>query len=236
MARDPVDTEAAALRAQALEALRGDDLDTARALLEAAVGRDSRDVAAWTNYGGVLGELGRSQEARQALETARRLDPLALEPLGNLGVIAREDGRLTEAEDLFREILVRAPGNLAARYNLAHTLFLSGRFDDAAAEYREGLRLDPEKTPNQNARLAWALAAAGQTDKAGHELRRALERMPAGEGAAVLEEAAEVLRAIAAIGPGVAASVLKLSGIVRRWARTQGLPSPTIPAEVAPDK
>ena len=36
---------------------------------------------------------------------------------------------------------------------------LAGRFEESAEQYRAGLKRDPGKTPNQNARLAWALLA-----------------------------------------------------------------------------
>lgn len=214
MTRAPRNDETARALAQALDALREDDLERARERLASAVEGSPGDVAAWTNYGAVLGELGLMEEATQALETALALDPAATEAASNLGVVARESGRLDEAERLFRSLLERAPDSLAARYNLAHTLFLAARFDEAADAYREGLRRDAAKTANQNARLAWALVAAGRGAEARRELRRALERIAPEETDALRAEAAEVLAAIAAAKPEVAEEVARLRAFI----------------------
>lgn len=210
MIRAPGNDGTARARAEALEAVREDDLERARERLATAIAAAPGDVAAWTNYGAVLGELGLVEEARHALETALALDPAALEAASNLGVLARESGRLDDAERLFRGLLVRVPDSLAARYNLAHTLFLAARFDEAAEAYREGLRRDAAKTGSQNARLAWALLAAGRGAEARRELRRALGRIAPEETEALRAEAAEVLAAIAAAKPEIAEEVARL--------------------------
>jgi Flp pilus assembly protein TadD len=210
MAREPGDDDDAGLLSAALDAVRAEDLEMARARLADLVRTSPDSVAAWTNYGAVLGELGLEDQARCALESALALDPAAMEAASNLGVLDREGGRLMEAEARFRAILEREPGNLAAHYNLAHTLFLAARFDEAADVYRAGLRRDEARTPNQNARLAWSLLAAGRCAEAKRELDRSLGRLPPEEMEALRAEAAEVLPAIAAARPDLAGEVARL--------------------------
>lgn len=186
------------------DCLLADDIDRARAAFARVVELDPENVRAWINYGATCGEAELAEEAVRALERALELDPTSRDATSNLGVLRREGGRLNEAETLFRRVMAMDPGFVFGYYNLAHCLFLAGRFEEAAEQYRAGLRRDPGKTPNQNARLAWALLAAGDEKEAKRELKRALERMPEDEVPAFKEEAAEVLTALEAAKPGLA--------------------------------
>ncbi|MBX7185795.1 MAG: tetratricopeptide repeat protein [Vicinamibacteria bacterium] len=189
------------------DCLLGDDIDRAREAFARVVELDPRNVRAWINYGATCGEADLADEAARALERALELDPGSRDALSNLGVLRREAGRLDEAEKLFRRVLAMDPGFVFGYYNLAHCLFLAGRFGESAEQYRAGLRRDPLKTASQNARLAWALLAAGQDKDAGRELKRALERIDASELPALREEASQVLRAIEALRPADRAAI-----------------------------
>lgn len=186
------------------DCLLKDDIDRARAAFARVVELDPTNVRAWINYGATCGEADLADEAARALERALQLDPESRDATSNLGVLRREAGRLNEAETLFRRALAMDPGFVFGYYNLAHCLFLAGRFEESAEQYRAGLRRDPLKTPNQNARLAWALLAAGNEREAKRELKRALERMPDDEVPTIRKEAAEVLTALEAAKPGIA--------------------------------
>ncbi len=185
------------------DCLLKDDIDRARAAFARVVELDPTHVRAWINYGATCGEADLADEAARALERALDLDPASRDATSNLGVLRREAGRLNEAETLFRRAIAMDPGFVFGYYNLAHCLFLAGRFEESAEQYRAGLKRDPEKTPNQNARLAWALLAAGEEKEATRELKRALERMTEDERPAFQEEAAEVLTALEAAKPGL---------------------------------
>lgn len=186
------------------DCLLADDIDRAREAFARVVELDPANVRAWINYGATCGEADRAEEAARALERALELDPASRDALSNLGVLRREGGRLNEAEALFRRVIALDPGFVFGYYNLAHCLFLAGRFEESAEQYRAGLKRDPQKTPNQNARLAWALLAAGEENEAKRELKRAMERMAEDEVPAFKEEAAEVLAALEAARPGLA--------------------------------
>lgn len=203
------------------DCLLADDIDRAREAFARVVELDPTNVRAWINYGATCGEADLAGEAERALERALELDPSSRDATSNLGVLRRESGRLDEAERLFRRVLALDPGFIFGYYNLAHCLFLEGRFAESAEQYRAGLKRDPAKTANQNARLAWALLANGERAEAKRELGRALDRLPADEVRVFLDETAEVLAGIEALGPGARENVQTIRGVVDEWNRNR---------------
>ncbi len=197
------------------DCLADDDIDRARAAFARVVELDPKNVRGWINYGATCGEVELADEAARALERALELDPTSRDATSNLGVLRREAGRLDDAESLFLRVIAMDPDFVFGYYNLAHCLFLAGRFAEAAEFYRAGLKRDPAKTPNQNARLAWALLAAGEELEAKRELRRALDRITPEERDALVEEAEEVLTAIAAAKPDAKAAVDEARAMAR---------------------
>jgi tetratricopeptide (TPR) repeat protein len=82
-----------------------------------------------------------SQEAQAAYEAALTSDPRHLEARLNLGRLLHLEGRLDEAEAVYRG----SDGKEALlAYNLAVLLEDLGRESDAMASYREALGLDPQ--------------------------------------------------------------------------------------------
>ena len=197
------------------DCLADDDIDRARAAFARVVELDPGSVRGWINYGATCGEVELADEAARALERALELDPTSRDATSNLGVLRREAGRLDEAESLFLRVIAMDPDFVFGYYNLAHCLFLAGRFAEAAEFYRAGLKRDPAKTPNQNARLAWALLAAGEEQEAKRELRRALDRITPEERDALVEEAEEVLAGIEAAMPDAKRGAAELRALIR---------------------
>lgn len=200
-----------------------DDIERAREAFARVVELDPANVRAWINYGATCGEAEFADEAARALERALELDPKSREAISNLGVLRREAGRLSEAETLFRRALAMDPAFVFGYYNLAHCLFLAGRFEESAEQYRAGLKRDREKTPNQNARLSWALLANGEFQEAKRELKRALGRLPAEETQGFVEEAAEVLAGIEAARPAFKDEVALMRRVIDEWNRDRGV-------------
>jgi tetratricopeptide (TPR) repeat protein len=118
-------------------------------------------AAAFSNLGAALGEMDRPDDALAALQQALAHDPNGFPVLNNIGAVHRDAGRLREAEDAFRHVLALAPSFVFGHYNLGHTLFLGGRFDEARAAYEAGYERDGQKNPRQACRLAVARAASG---------------------------------------------------------------------------
>lgn len=88
------------------------------------------------------------------------------------------EGRLDEAEALFRKAVEAAPGQADGHNNLGIFLRRSGRLQEALACYRRALALDPA-CAEAHVNLANALAELGRFDAAIGHYRQGLELKPA---------------------------------------------------------
>ncbi len=84
---------------------------------------------AWLAYGDVLVDLGRTADARFAFEQARRLDPHRQRIEQATTALAGGDYR--SSEEIFREVLKRDAGHLAALAGLAAVAIRAGNTRDA---------------------------------------------------------------------------------------------------------
>jgi Flp pilus assembly protein TadD len=95
----------------------------------------------------------------------------------NLGQALFLQGRVAEAENLYRKALQLDPGNAQAHYNLANILDHDGRMPEALAEYGHALALRPEFFEAHN-NLGLALAKAGRPAAAIAEFQATLRLQP----------------------------------------------------------
>lgn len=162
--------------------------EAAEAFSRAAVrflmaGEEVRHLGALSNRAAVLAELGQGEAAFDELlrEIGERKGLRARVCL-NLGVVRERQGRLEEAERLYRESLELAQGNLEAMgrawNNLGALYHRQGKTQEARAAYQEALRL--ARTGQE-----WVLTAAVLANLA--ELTG--ERASLEEAIALLEEA-----------------------------------------------
>ena len=63
--------------------------------------------------------------------------------LKNHGNTLLNEGRISEAENLYRRAIKLDPGFMAAHYNLGNALRIQGRFEEALAAYETALKLAP---------------------------------------------------------------------------------------------
>ncbi len=173
--------------------------------------------AAFGNLGAALGELDRGNEALEALRQALAHDPDGYPIVNNLGAVYRDMGRLADAEAAFTRVTHLQPAFVFGFYNLAHTLFLAGRFAEARDAYAEGMRRDSQKNARQACRLAMARAAAGDATGAIADLEAVAERVPADVMRDLMEEAESTLRALSAIGAADAAGLARVLERVRAY-------------------
>jgi TolB-like protein/DNA-binding winged helix-turn-helix (wHTH) protein len=112
------------------------------------------------NVMGVLFEelLGRHSDALVAFETAARLDPLSLPPIGNRVVALHERNRLAEAEPEAEKLAAIAPG-MYARIR-GDVMSTGGKWADLIPARLDALRIDPEQTPTRR-NLSSEFAAIG---------------------------------------------------------------------------
>jgi tetratricopeptide (TPR) repeat protein len=154
--------------------LRLDDMSRASTSFRAAAERMPRFGSAWSNLGATLGELDRSAEALDAFTHALECDPNSAQTLNNIGVLQREMGQLPASEASFRRVIALEPNLAFGSYNLGHTLFLQGRYQEALGSYAQGQKRDAERNPVQAARLAMCRLAVGDGGGALTELQRAV--------------------------------------------------------------
>ena len=81
-------------------------------------------------------QAGRFEAAESALDQWLMVHPGDVETLFLLGIIARRQGRLTEAAVRFRKALDRRPDATRIRLELAGTLFLTRRDEEADYHFR----------------------------------------------------------------------------------------------------
>ena len=195
--------------------LRADDLERAAERFAEAVRLMPAFSAALSNLGAALGETERPDEAIAALEQALHYDEGSHQVLNNLAVVYREQGRLDDAVAAARRVVSAAPAFVFGYYNLAHALFLQGRFADATRWYAEGQSRDPQKNPVQAARLAISRVASGDADRGISEMGTLLAVLPADAAATIREEADEILQALLQLPGAPREGIVRMLGLVR---------------------
>lgn len=94
-------------------------------------------AVAWSNLGHVLRARGDATEAAAAFDRAHALDPDEALFVFNLGTALLAKGQATDALACFEQAARLAPAYVEARENVAVTLQVLRRFDEARAVYRE---------------------------------------------------------------------------------------------------
>jgi tetratricopeptide (TPR) repeat protein len=196
--------------------LRADDLQRAAEKFAEAARLMPTFSAALSNLGAALAETERPDDAIAALEQALRHDPAAHQTLNNLAVVYREQGRLDEAIEGGRRVVSLAPDFVFGRYNLAHALFLSGRFVEARDTYADAHERDPQKNAVQAARLAVSRAAAGEGVQAANEMSAVLAGVPEELKAMITEEAEGTLEALLTVPQVPRDAIAALLEVIRR--------------------
>lgn len=111
-------------------------------LLQEATRLDPGAVGAWFNLGRALADSGRGKEADAAFEKSFDLSPerksLAY------GSKAHQEGKLDEAERLYRQVLRFNPGNVDAMRLLSNILAQTQRADEAEQLLVKALTLTPD--------------------------------------------------------------------------------------------
>jgi serine/threonine-protein kinase len=116
------------------------DWDGAEADLEHAVALNASSVEALATFGEFLSAMGRHDEAIEAIETARRLDPRQVETLQHLGIAYWMAGKGDKALEAVNESLTIVPDAPRAHYGRMLILDQLGRHDEAMDERLATLR------------------------------------------------------------------------------------------------
>jgi Flp pilus assembly protein TadD len=130
----------------------------------------------YSDLGFTMARLGKSEEARADYQKALELDPNCASAHFNLAVTFVQAGKFGEAESHYRQALPARP--TAETHNgLGYVLARQGRTDEAVAEFRKAIDVDPKFTPAYN-NLAEALVVQGKLDEAASCYRRSLAEKP----------------------------------------------------------
>lgn len=115
--------------------------------------------------------------AESLLSSALTKAPDDVQALQLLGVVRRSQGRLEEAEHLYRRSLALDPSQPQVHHNLGNLLNALGRIDECIAEEREAIRLRPSYADARFG-LAAALAEKGEHSLAEKAYREVLRLQP----------------------------------------------------------
>lgn len=94
----------------------------------------------WISLGEALGKMGKHDKAREAFESALRMDPTFADAWYNMGVMYEQAGNAAEAEQCYLkgvEIRETAPG----RNNLANTQRALLKLEESEKNYRRATEL-----------------------------------------------------------------------------------------------
>ena len=100
-----------------------------------------------------------------------------MEIMVNQAITAHQEGRLKEAEQLYRSILKIHPEHLTVMNNLGLILHHYSKFDEAEASYRKAIELKPDYQLAHN-NLGNTLKDLGRLDEAEASYRKAIELKP----------------------------------------------------------
>ena len=171
--------------------------------LDARIAAEPEALNARLERAGLLVELGRTLDARNAY-----LDVLARAPadrlaLNNLGTLLHSTGYRTAARTAYTEAAARHPADPMSQVNMANVLYECGEFEPAREHYETALRCDPDY-PEAHQGLSYVLAELGDAQRAAwHRQKgfepRAIRTLPyRGEGTPV-----SVLLLISALGGNI---------------------------------
>jgi adenylate cyclase len=120
------------------------DYDKAISEAEIGVALEPNSAYSYAFLGHALNYSSRYSEAISAYEKAIRLDPIpAMTTLLGLAHSLRMAGRYEEAVAIFKKLLQKLPDHLLGQVGLTATYSMMGRDEDAQAQAKEVLRIDP---------------------------------------------------------------------------------------------
>lgn len=134
-------------------------------LFEHTLAVTKNNPAAEQNYGFVLSEAGRLDEAAAHIKRAIQLAPDYVEARHNLGKVYMKQGKINEAVECFSELVKRQDAPAEVHYDLASVLLMQKKYDEAIKELARTLELNPDY-PHAPSAMAVALMSAGKVDEA----------------------------------------------------------------------
>ena len=147
------------------------------ALFRRAVEVTENNYIMLNNYGVLLGEMDRHEEALVHFRGALSVNPRYSKARNNIGKVVLKQGQIDEAIAVFTEVLRRGKDSADAHNNLGLAYARKGRLNLAVQHYNEALRLKPNYVKAIN-NLGIALKDWGRFDEALTQFTEALRIKP----------------------------------------------------------
>jgi tetratricopeptide (TPR) repeat protein len=132
------------------------------------------------DYADALHDIGDLRGAAQAAQRVTLPENAGADILLKMGRLAFEAGQPAEAERFFRTAVQVDPDQASAHQQLGLNLLILERYEEAAHELSEAVRLDP-KDPDSLAHLAYCEAKLGNADGARMHAQAALAIDPSNQ-------------------------------------------------------
>ncbi|KAF0192321.1 MAG: hypothetical protein FD165_946 [Gammaproteobacteria bacterium] len=169
-------------RAQQL--IKEQSLPAAQQLYREICRHADNDANAWSVLGGLSGQIGLLDEARDAFRQALVIDPQhqparvgLVQALRMLGLQHHNQQQYADATACFDELLTLQPADAGAWLGLGNSQFAAGLATQAAGAYRRAIRIQPD-FPEALVNLGNVLHAAGESAQALELYRQALRSQP----------------------------------------------------------
>ena len=134
-------------------------------------------AVAYSNFGNVLRELKRLNEAEKIYRSAVRVCPSLAEAHSNLGNALQELGKVEESEIFCRHAIRLEPRLVAAHNNLGNALYGLRRLEEAAESFKQAIALKPDFAEAYS-NLGNTLKALGKLNDAESACSSAIAKKP----------------------------------------------------------
>ncbi|WP_269612305.1 tetratricopeptide repeat-containing sulfotransferase family protein [Prochlorococcus marinus] len=141
------------------------------------INQGCNDHRVFSNYGVILKDLGKYQDAESSTRKAIELNPNFANAHSNLGIILSDVGKLEEAELSYRKAILIKPDYAEAHSNLGNLLRDLGKFKDAENSYRKAVELKPNFT-EAHYNLGNIFRVLGKLEQAEISMLKAIELNP----------------------------------------------------------
>ncbi len=135
------------------------------------------DHRVFSNFGGILKDLGKLQEAELSQRKAIEIKPDFAEAHSNLGNILNDLGKLQEAELSQRKAIELKPSFAEAHYNLGNILKDLDKLQEAEKSFRKVIEIKPDFA-NAHLNLGTIFRDLGKLKEAEKSFRKVIEIKP----------------------------------------------------------
>ena len=135
------------------------------------------DHRVFANFGSILIDFGKPEEAELSLREAIKLNPNFAQAHTNLGGILKNQGKSEDAEKSYRQAIQLNPDLSIANYNLGSLLIDLGKLEEAELYTRKAIKLN-NKCADSHINLGNIMRILGKLESAETLYQKAIELNP----------------------------------------------------------